>query len=135
MDISCSNCKYWHRLSEASGECRRRSPAAVAGETAARWAITTAAVYCWEWRPTEEASPKNLPGRPSIYTVEAVMEALSGMSPTDNPRSFAEVFSMLVAKFPAMSRTTAYKFLNALQAEGWLASGKGYLRASTPEEV
>lgn len=135
MDIACSNCKFWLRRSEVIGECRRRSPATLPGETHARWPQADQSEYCWEWRPIDGLIPKLPPGRPVAYTRETIIGCLSEMKPTDAPRTFDEVLAILRLKHPKISRPTAYRFLNALFTEGWFKHCKGYVRASGREGI
>jgi len=49
----CSRCRFWSRVDESDGECRRREPTLVwaFGDLTSAWPITDAAEWCGEWRP------------------------------------------------------------------------------------
>jgi len=129
-NLSCQNCRYWNRLSEASGECRRRSPALGAVGELARWPGTEPAMWCWEWRPTKEVRVPKLSGRPKIHSVEAVMEALGSMTPDDAPRAFKDLLALINVQLP-MSKSVAYRFVSELSENGFLEKRDGgWVRAT-----
>jgi hypothetical protein len=127
-NFSCQNCRYWHRLTEPLGECRRRAPTNPPGSPNAAFPGTFADTYCWEWRPTD-ASEAPAIGRPKLHSVDVVRESLAGMT---GIRSFNEVLTLINIQLP-MSRSVAYKFVKRLVGSGFLVAREGgFERVSGP---
>jgi hypothetical protein len=49
----CADCRFWHRLGEENGECRRYPPAIgdKTGSRNAAWPTTFDDDWCGEWKP------------------------------------------------------------------------------------
>ena len=73
-------------------------------------------------------------GRPKVWDLQNVKDALAVMAPGDAPRKFREVCLLAEKPLSGMHRSTFAKFVAGLVESGWLTrTPAGYVR--TPEEV
>lgn len=51
--LLCTTCRWWYRLDDESGECRRHPPTVVPifAEAMSCWPITHDDEWCGEWQP------------------------------------------------------------------------------------
>ena len=129
---SCSACAFFDK---PSSECRRGRPLS-GPDREAFWPQTRPQAWCGEFRSPFSAKARSgsKPGRPALWNVDMVREALGAIPVGSAPIPFSVLLEMAAPKLKGIHRATFSGFVGMLVTQGWLTrTAAGYVR--TPEEV